>query len=166
MTGVGVRRARGDDVPGVRAVAERSWRRAYRDVLPEEEVDALLDEWYSREALRASVAGEASTLYVAERDGECVGFGEWGDRGLGPEVFRLYVDPSLWGRGIGTRLLGALESEMRREGVGACRLYVHRDNEVGRSFWEARGFERHPEGDREESPCEMCMRKELTDPSG
>lgn len=156
-----IRRARVGDLPEVREVAERSWRETYRGILSPGEIQRLLDSWYSEPALRSSVRGDESTLFVAERAGECVGYGEWGDRGSGPEIFRLYVAPGYWREGVGSRLLGALESEMGRRGVEAARLYVHRENEVGRSFWEKAGYERHPTGDREDSPCELCMRKEL-----
>lgn len=164
MTSVEIRRARPADVPDIRAVAERSWQRTYRDILSREEIRELLDSWYSEAALRSSVRGEgdSSALLVAEREDRCVGFGEWGDRGAGPEVFRLYVDPRHWRQGIGSRLLAALESEMRDAGVRAARLYVHRENDIGRSFWKEKGFGRFPEGDREDSPCELCMRKEFS----
>lgn len=77
------------------------------------------------------------------------------------EIFRLYVEPGQWRRGIGSRLLGALESRLREEGEESVILYVHRENQIGLSFWRKHGFRRHPEGDREDDPCEACMRKEL-----
>ena len=148
-------------MPEIRRVAEESWRRTYRDVLSPAEIDAFMEERYSRSALRSSVAGDGSTLLVAEVGGRVAGFGEAGDRGLGTEIFRLYVEPGQWRRGIGSRLLGALESRLREEGEDSVILYVHRENEIGLSFWRKHGFRRHPEGDREDDPCEACMRKEL-----
>lgn len=156
-----VRPARIGDIPGMRDVAERSWRETYRGILGPEEIEELLDSWYSETALRSSVRAEDSTLLVAERAGECAAYGEWGDGGRGPEIFRLYVAPDRWREGIGSRLLDALEKDMRHRGVETVRLYVHRENDVGRSFWEAQGYERHRDGDREDDPCELCMRKEL-----
>lgn len=158
---VRIRPAADDDVGDVRRVAEESWRRTYRDVFSPTEIEEFMDAWYSRSALLSSVSGDDSSLLVAEVDGRVAGFGEAGDRGLGPEIFRLYVDPGQWRRGIGSRLLDALEGRLREEGVEGVLLYVHRENGIGRSFWRKHGFRRHPEGDRDDDPCELCMRKEL-----
>lgn len=159
--GIQIRPAGEADVPEIRRVAEESWRRTYRDIFSPPEIDAFMEDWYSRSALRSSVAGDASLLLVAEVGGRVAGFGEAGDRGLGAEVFRLYVEPGQWRRGIGSRLLEGLESRLREEAVESVLLYVHRENEIGRSFWRKHGFRRHPRGDREDDPCEVCMRKEL-----
>jgi ribosomal protein S18 acetylase RimI-like enzyme len=159
--GIRIRPAREADVPVIRRVAEESWRRTYRDVFSPSEIDAFMEEGYSRSALRSSVAGDGSTVLVAEVGGRVAAFGEAGDRGLGAEIFRLYVEPGQWRRGIGTRLLGALESHLQEEGEESVILYVHRENEIGLSFWRKVGFCRYPEGDREDDPCEACMRKEL-----
>lgn len=161
MSSPRIRPAEPGDVREIRQVAERSWRRTYRGILPAEEIGELLGSWYSEEALRSSVRSRASTFLVAEAEEGCIGFGEWGERGHGPEIFRLYVDPRHWRGGAGSRLLEALESEMRERGADAACLFVHRENEIGRSFWEKHGFERFPEGDRTDDPCELCMKKTL-----
>lgn len=161
MSSVTIRPAAPGDVRGIREVAERSWRRTYADIFSAEEIEEFLDDWYSQEALQSSVTSDGSTLLVAETGGECIGFGECGHRGDGPEIFRLYVDPPHWRGGVGSELLEALESEMRDRGADAVRLFVHRENEIGRSFWEKHGFERRPGRDREDDPCEICMGKPL-----
>ena len=70
-----------------------------------------------------------------------VGYGgggvEDGVGGLGA----LYVDPDWWGAGVGTRLLAAVTAALRERGVDRVEARVLAANEVGRAFYEARGFE-------------------------
>jgi ribosomal protein S18 acetylase RimI-like enzyme len=71
-----------------------------------------------------------------------VGYGgggvEDGVGGLGA----LYVDPDWWDAGVGTRLLAAVTAALRERGVDRVEARVLAANDVGRAFYEARGFER------------------------
>jgi GNAT superfamily N-acetyltransferase len=53
----------------------------------------------------------------------------------------LYVDPDWWGAGVGTRLLAAVTAALRERGADRVEARVLAANEVGRAFYEARGFE-------------------------
>lgn len=155
--------ARERQIPEIQSVARKAWKKCYDHILEPEEIERALSEWYSEAALRSSIESDASTLLVATGRGSLLGFGEWGDRGLGPEIFRLYVHPEQWRRGIGTRLCQRLEESMRARGAASCLLFVHPENERGLSFWRDRGFERHADRDPADSP-EICLQKSLSRP--
>jgi len=57
------------------------------------------------------------------------------------ELRAVYVEPSLWGEGVGTRLLER-GTDALADGREVLALEAFADNDVGRSFYESRGFER------------------------
>ena len=78
------------------------------------------------------------------------------------EIKRMYVDPAVRGRGVGHRVLTALEAEARR--LGATRLVLEtgeRAHEAMKLYARA-GFVRIPcFGEYADSPLSVCMAKNL-----
>ena len=83
------------------------------------------------------------------RQGQPVGYGilccgfslEYGGRDA--FVDELYVRPGFRDRGIGNRLLDAMEEECRRRGIAALHLEVDHGNPAGRRLYVRRGFVDH-----------------------
>lgn len=130
-----VRRATAADCAPVWAVRARAIRHAAPAHYPPPAVDA----WCARRTpADYAEALLASTLVVAEDDdGRVVGFAQ-----LDPAegvVESVYVDPDFARRGIGRRLVEALEHEARSAGTKRLVLSATR-NAVG--FYEARGYRR------------------------
>lgn len=143
-----IREATVDDAEVVRRVAEASWHAAHDHVLGSEAVERLLDRWYAPDDLRESIERPEAPMFVAVSDGEVVGFAQGGPSEEGPAdavVGRIYVHPDRWGDGYGSRLLDRLFDAFRDEGHESVWLAVLADNEVGRSFYESRGFAVHEE---------------------
>lgn len=148
-----VRRLEGRaDVRGFIRVHGRAWREAYADILPErflqqidvdpppEDVDRCV------EGLGENPAG----VFVAVDEGRVLGFADvrWGDvetKGFvgerDAELKAIYVDPDAWGQGVGTALLER-GLDALPEHVEALRLEVLSENDLGRRFYESRGFGR------------------------
>ncbi len=144
-----IRQATPEDAPAVHRVAHESWHAAHDHVVGEDAVDEVIDQWYDVEDLRQSIDREDRPMFVADGDGvgsveeELVGFAQGGPTEDGPAetvVSRIYVHPDRWGEGYGTALLERLFEAFRAAGHGSVWLAVLADNEVGRSFYEARGF--------------------------
>lgn len=144
-----ITRATPSQAPAIERVARASWHATYDDVLGEEAVDAKVDAWYDIDDLRASIQREHHPLFVAVVDGTVVGFAQGGPTPEGPAdtvVSRIYVQPDRWGAGIGTELLDRLTTALGNDGYADAWLHVLAENDVGRGFYEARGFvevERH-----------------------
>lgn len=139
-----IRKAKLADTETVQSVARTSWHMAYDNILGEETVDSVIDEWYEMDGLRTAI--EETVFYVAEHDDELVGFA---NAGQNPEyedgtfeLFRIYVLPEHWNRGIGGQLLEPLIADVKSEGGDQLRLSVLAENEVGVGFYESYGFER------------------------
>lgn len=154
-----VRDANPDDAPTIAAVARASWHAAYDDLLSPSVVDETVDAWYDPAELREQIVqsgDDGSAIYVAEVDESVVGFAHVYDgndertdastassdaTAIERELGRLYVREAQWGRGVGTALLDRAASDLVAEGVERLRAVVFADNDVGRRFYDARGFE-------------------------
>ena len=145
-----VRPGRRGDIAGIQEVARASWHSAYEHIFNKESIDAFLASAYSRVSLRAGLGNRRATFLVAVHEGRVLGYCQFGDRGVGPELFRLYVHPRYWGNGIGRRLLS--HAEMQLAACGARRYFVtvHGRNERGKVFYAKQGFAHNATLDRDD----------------
>jgi GNAT superfamily N-acetyltransferase len=143
-----IRPALPDDAFDIATMHVRAWRAAYDGIVPGE---VLAEQSAERRAadLRSRLEAEGSEerTLVAEHEGVVVGFVAVGpsrdpfvELGTG-EVYAIYVDPDLWGRGIGSALLTQAVEELRSRGHTSATLWVLEANEFGRRFYERRGWE-------------------------
>lgn len=137
-----IRRADGGDVEAVRRIAERSWDRDYPTFLTRETISEGIDEWYSPDSIRADLANPRSTILVAERDGEVVGFVQAHRSNATGHVLRLYVDPDHQREGIGTTLFEAVEDALISSGVERIRAMALAQNERAQAFYRSLGMNR------------------------
>jgi GNAT superfamily N-acetyltransferase len=146
-----VRRAATADVAGVAKVQVATWQAAYRSVLPDAYLDALTPErsqvgW--ERVVAASSEGSRSTILVAAaKPGEVVGFvhsRSSRDDDADPlhvgEVVAIYVLPSAWSTGVGRQLMTAAEEWLRANDFSEATLWVLRENQRARRFYEAAGW--------------------------
>lgn len=141
------------DVRGLIRVHGLAWQKAYDGLLPDEILqqqsvdpsDEEVQHWSER--LRQNRDG---VLIATDTDETVRGFADvrWSENetkefvGQGEaELKAIYVEPDCWGQGIGTALLERC-LELFPDGVDTLRLEMLSDNETGREFYEARGFER------------------------
>ncbi|MEX2458210.1 MAG: GNAT family N-acetyltransferase [Actinomycetota bacterium] len=143
-----VRAAAEPDASAIAAIHVRGWRAAYRGLMPDAYLDALdPHEWEQRHRGRILVPEPGMTRWVAEAsDGSVIGFVALGparDPSPAPnagEVYAIYVEPDLRRRGVGRALLAHATGTFRSQGFGTGTLWVLRDNEPTRRFYEAMGW--------------------------
>lgn len=87
------------------------------------------------------LAGDNVTFFTARIDGELVGCGALRriDERMS-EVKRMYVLPSLQGRGIGRRLLDAIEARALDQGTGTLVLETGVEQPDAVALYEKNGF--------------------------
>ncbi|PVZ06892.1 GNAT family N-acetyltransferase [Actinomycetospora cinnamomea] len=146
---VEVRDARPDDARGIAAVNVRSWRAAYRDLVPDEVLAGLSVP--DRERFWASALDTRPTnthILVATVAGTVVGFAATGPPLVGEDradptlgdLYALYLDPDRWRRGIGTRLHAAALDRLRSCGYTRAGLWVLATNDRALRFYERHGW--------------------------
>lgn len=103
---------------------------------PKPTLDALARRW-------RSILDDGMGWVVTEPDPiGVVGLTRQGD---GSRMESLYVAPSRWGEGIGSRLADLVETEAGRRGWLPLRLWVLEENRRSRDWYESRGWEHEPE---------------------
>jgi ribosomal protein S18 acetylase RimI-like enzyme len=136
-----LRLAEPDDAIAVARVHVRSWQVAYRGLLPDEYLKHLRPEDRAEQydfthldplkprtmvaADGAAILGFATTM--PSRDTELADHGE---------LCALYVDPELWGRGIGVTLVSAARAHLLEAGFQNAVLWVLEGNVRAMRFYE------------------------------
>ncbi len=150
-----VREATIEDVPGIARVHVDSWRTTYRGIVPQGVIDSFTYEQREELWRRALSPDNASFVYVAEEDGEVVGFASGGPaREDAPnhdgELYAIYLLQEHQGRGTGRRLFSAVVQELVRRGLNSMAIWVLTDNPAC-GFYEAMAgrkvYERQEEAD-------------------
>lgn len=152
---VRLRRPTPDDAHGIARVHVETWQAAYAGVLPEDflrglDVGRRATGW-SRilgDAAHAQPGegGSQNGIWLAAAGDEVVGFAWVGparDEDLPPgggELFAVYLLPEWWGRGVGARLLGAAEGDLRAAGYRWATLWVLEQNPRARAAYERAGW--------------------------
>lgn len=143
-----LRRASPEDADSIASIHVDAWREAYRGLVPDELLDTLSES--SRSMKWHQKIGDPpprSEIFVAETDGELVGFVSCGpcrDEDLRQldvgEIYALYVDPNRWRRGTGSDLLRRAVRYFDHGEFECMALWVLEDNEAAQTFYEKAGF--------------------------
>lgn len=139
-----IRDANIDDAPRLAQIRIAGWEQAYRGIMP----DAVLDNMnYERSVQRWHenlTAKRDDYVFVAELDGQAGGFAAGGagrdsDAEYDGELYAIYVLPELQGQGAGKALAQAAMDWLRAHGYHKMLIWVLRDNQPARRFYEALG---------------------------
>ena len=138
-----IRPAKVEDAPAIARVHVASWQSTYRGMLPDEFLASLSESGYAERWKR--VIGEGtSKVYVAEDGGEVVGFASGGreragEKGYVGELYAIYVIDAAQRRGFGRELVQASVAGLRELGLDDMIIWVLRDNQPARRFYERLG---------------------------
>jgi ribosomal protein S18 acetylase RimI-like enzyme len=142
-----IRIATPDDALSLGSMHVASWRETYAGLLPDKMLASLSIEARAAtwdKILRNPAREHSTVVYLAEHEGAIVGFVSCGaqrtvslkEKGYDGEVGAIYVLREYQKRKIGTRLLGAMSSDLLGRGFSAAALWVLRDNLRARRFYE------------------------------
>ena len=129
--------------PGSFGLALREARPTDIDALARLEAESFSSDRLSRRSLVSLAKSPSACLLVASGADEPVGYAVFLTR-RGAQSARLYsiaVDSNVTGRGVGSRLLLAAESEARRRGATRMHLEVRADNAAAVRFYEKSGYQ-------------------------
>ena len=127
------------DISDIQKIAFSTWPVAYSAIITQEQLNYMLDMFYSKESLVDQI-NTNHTFLLAEQDGLSVGFASFNP--IKKDVYKLqklYVLPSMHKSGAGKLLLNEVISRTRESGAKKLWLNVNRYNKaIG--FYEHMGF--------------------------
>jgi ribosomal protein S18 acetylase RimI-like enzyme len=136
--GVVIRGAVGDDLTGVVSVGHRTWPATYEPIAGPEYVAMGLAKWWTSDVVTDSIR-KGRTLVAVEGD-DVVGVATFGPQDDAFVLWKLYVLPGHHGRGIGSRLLGAvIERALESEHPRITLSYLEGNQQAAR-FYDRHGF--------------------------
>jgi ribosomal protein S18 acetylase RimI-like enzyme len=140
-----IRRAVVSDARAVADVHVRTWRSAYRGIVPDAYLDALsVDQ--RENAWHESITRGSPELWVADSQSVVTGwvaFGPSRDADAAPsvgEVEAIYVSPHQWSMGIGSNLWYTARARLRERKFAAVTLWVLEENQRALGFYRRFGF--------------------------
>ena len=142
---VTVRRANVADARGIAEVHLRGWQIGYAEFFSAEYLDAMEVDQREVRWRDGALADESQTVLVAVEGDRILGFAGYGgnhdDLGTNVgEIYALYVDPGVWQRGIGTRLIQTAEAALAEAGFERAILWTLGPNLHTRAFYEHRDW--------------------------
>lgn len=151
LSGMILRPATPDDAMAVARVHVRSWRAAYRNLLPDAYLDQLRPEDRAPHYDFATTDPRRPRTVVAEEEGAVLGFATTApsrdaDAAEAGELYALYVDPDQWGKGYGVALIAAARRTLFESGHRIAILWVLEGNRRADRFYRADGW--LPDGTR------------------
>ena len=130
-----------DDINTIGFLAQQIWPDAYGEIVSAEQLQYMLNLFYSPAALRRQMLDDKHQFLIVEEGEEPIGFAAWSGSGE-PGVFKLhklYVLPGRQGKGLGRGMLQYIYEAIRPQGARMLRLNVNRWNKA-RQFYERMGF--------------------------
>jgi ribosomal protein S18 acetylase RimI-like enzyme len=135
-----IRTADQDDIATIGYLAHQIWPASYQDILTQEQLDYMLQLFYSPDALGKQILQLKHRFIIAEIDLEEVGFASYSPVDASTwKLHKLYVLPWLQGKGVGRALVDMVEEEVRTHNGAHLILNVNKHNKAIR-FYESLGF--------------------------
>lgn len=144
-----VRRAMPADATTLAELGARTFADAFGHLYSPQDLQAFLDESHAVAAYEQLLASPLYALWLAERDGDAVGYALAGPCGLphedarpgDGELKRLYVRSSEQGSGVGARLFEQALAWLERDGPRTLWISVWSENYGAQRFYARHGFE-------------------------
>lgn len=133
-----------DDIRALAELAHRIWNEHYVDIIGQEQVDYMLENFQSERAIRAAIEREGHMYYLVSEDAEDVGY--WS---VEPEpgkdrmkLSKIYVRRDMRRQGLGRQMVEVAEELCRERGMDTLWLAVNKNNTDSIRAYRAMGFER------------------------
>jgi GNAT superfamily N-acetyltransferase len=148
------REAAEEDVPNIINLLSETIAEVYGQILPEDR----LEPWVEGDQLSSDVKNSWQNMIVAEKAGEVVAVAARFDDLVG----LIWIHPAHQREGIGSVLLGIVETEIKKSGYGMAKLACFSGNDRAMRFYLDRGWKLLcEEMDEEAGALKMVMTKTL-----
>jgi ribosomal protein S18 acetylase RimI-like enzyme len=126
----------------IKDLAYAIWPTAYGDILSSEQLNYMLEMFYSETALKQQMEEKKHVFYLAKNDtGKFVGFVAY-EINCEPnktKIHKIYVLPETQGTGVGKQLFTLVCANAKKENQTVVFLNVNKYNKA-KQFYERLGF--------------------------
>jgi diamine N-acetyltransferase len=129
------------DVAEVARLAAVIWREHYLPIIGRQQVDYMLAQFQSAQAIAAQVADGYEyylIVYQSQSAGYAAVVADLDTSSL--LLSKIYVEKSLRGHGLGKKALAFIEDLCRQRGIGIIWLTVNKNNTASIAWYERFGF--------------------------
>jgi diamine N-acetyltransferase len=145
-----IRRAGSADAATLAALGAETFSQTFGHLYPPSDLQAFLADTYSLERAMADLADPAKASWIAEADGQAVGFALAGPCALPHpqatascgELKRLYLLKPWQNGGLGARLFDEALACLEAQGPRTIWIGVWSENHGAQRFYARRGFEK------------------------
>ena len=133
---------RDQDVERLCALAREIWLQHYPGIITVKQIEYMLAQRYSPDAIRAQLRSRTASWDVLESAGELCGFASY-ERASDARTMKLdklYVHQVIRGKGFGAALVGHVANAARRENRDTLVLQVNKYNHGSVEAYKRMGF--------------------------
>ncbi|MDQ0477990.1 GNAT family N-acetyltransferase [Chryseobacterium sp. MDT2-18] len=135
------------DIPLLQQLAEKSWNAAYRNILPQDQIDYMLKEMYSQQEISDQLKNPNYHYYFILNNGSAAGFigFEFHYEKDTAKLHRIYLLEEFKGKGLGKKAINFLKEKVAETSDRRIILNVNKDNPA-KKIYESQGFSVFAEG--------------------
>ncbi|MBP2281944.1 GNAT superfamily N-acetyltransferase [Flavobacterium sp. CG_23.5] len=130
------------DFKTIQEIAFQSWPDTYGAILSKEQIEYMLDLFYSEETLSENLNKKGHRFILVHDADICLGFASYEHNYLnknGTRLHKIYLLPKAQGKGAGKLLIDTIENLARENQSIALSLNVNRSNKA-LTFYQKMGF--------------------------
>lgn len=130
------------DIAAAFAIVSKIWPVCYKDIISPGQIDFMLARMYAPETIKRETA-EGAGYFLVRVNGTDSGVISYELKPNGDGVVylhKIYLDPALWGKGLGRWLLKHIEKHAKEVGAHAVELNVNKKNYRAIRAYERVGF--------------------------
>lgn len=126
------RKATSEDIPKLTRFFKETIMEVYGHILSKEK----MEPWLEGDMMSQEVNNLWQNMIVAEKAGEVMGVAARSD----DMIQLLWIHPAHQRKGIGSVLLGIVETEVKKSGYEQAKMLCFSDNGPARGFYRAKGW--------------------------
>jgi ribosomal protein S18 acetylase RimI-like enzyme len=139
---VTISKATATDFNTIRTIAHKTWPSTYGKIITKEQLDYMLDMFYSDETLGNNLNEKNHFFLLATENENCLGFASYEnnfDNKNKTHLHKIYVLPEAQGNRVGELLIEAVENAAKNNHSVAISLFVNKFNRAI-TFYQKKGF--------------------------
>lgn len=150
------------DIRQIQDLALKAWMFTYRNIYKKDTIQREVAEFYSDknfENFLTRIKQKKDCFVVAISKSKMIGYAHVGLKNNKWELFRIYLNPSYIGKGVGSKLINYIEKFLKSKKAKKYIVYPHARNKIAITFYYKAGFQRAKLKDRSKSS--LCFEKNI-----